>query len=146
MAGVLRPPDRAIEQGLRLAAEGADILDIGGESTRPYATPVDLEEELERIAPVVFELAKHVSIPISIDTSKAAVAWTAIENGAEIINDVTGLVGDPKMIEVARASRAGICAMHMQGTPQTMQDSPKYEDVVTDIYYYLAGRRDALNC
>lgn len=136
--------DQAIEQGLRLAAEGADFLDIGGESTRPYSTPVEIEEEIARIAPVVHELAKQISIPISIDTSKAAVAWTAIENGAEIINDVTGLSGDPKMIEVARASRVGICAMHMQGTPQTMQDAPKYQDVVTDIYYYLAGRRDAL--
>jgi dihydropteroate synthase len=136
--------ENAIEHGLRLTAQGADILDIGGESTRPYSTPVDVEEELSRIVPVVRELANQVSIPISIDTSKAAVAWAAIECGAEIINDVTGLSGDPKMIEVARASRAGVCAMHMQGTPQTMQDAPKYEDVVTDVYHYLWERRDAL--
>jgi dihydropteroate synthase len=136
--------DQAIEHGLRLASEGADILDIGGESTRPYSTPVDVEEEVRRIEPVVRALAKQVSIPISIDTSKAQVAWIAIENGAEIINDITGLEGDPKMIEVARASKAGVCAMHMQGTPQTMQDAPQYEDVVGDIFYYLGGRRDAL--
>jgi dihydropteroate synthase len=136
--------DQAIEHGLRLAAEGADILDIGGESTRPYSTPVEVDEEIRRVEPVIRSLAQQVSIPISIDTSKTQVAWVGIENGAEIINDITGLEGDPKMIEVARASRAGVCVMHMQGTPQTMQDAPQYEDIVAEIFYYLAQRRDAL--
>ena len=136
--------DRAVEAGLRLAAEGAAILDIGGESTRPYSEPVSLEEELRRTTEVVRRLCGETSVPVSIDTSKAAVARAAIDAGAEIINDVTGLEGDAAMIDVARESGAGVCAMHMQGTPQTMQDAPAYDNVVEDIYAYLAARRDAL--
>ena len=136
--------DNAIEQSLKLLDEGADILDIGGESTRPYATPVDEEEELRRVLPV-FE-AVHQARPgaiLSIDTSKPVVAKAAVAAGAQIINDISGLV-DPAMIAVARESAAGVCAMHMQGTPQTMQDNPFYEDVAEDIYTYLLNRRDAL--
>jgi dihydropteroate synthase len=136
--------DRAVEHALRLADEGAEILDIGGESTRPYSTPVDAAEELRRVVPVVERVAKRTSVPISIDTSKAAVARAAIDAGAEIINDVTALTGDNEMIEVARQSGAGVCAMHMRGTPQTMQDDPTYKDVVQDVLNYLAQRRDAL--
>ena len=134
----------AVDQALRLAAEGADILDIGGESTRPYSEPIDLKTELARIIPVITALRPHLLIPISIDTSKAAVAREAIAAGAEIINDITGLEGDPQMVSVARESQVGVCAMHMQGTPQTMQDRPTYDNVVEDIFRYLQGRRDTL--
>jgi dihydropteroate synthase len=137
-------PQTAIEQGLRLAARGADILDIGGESTRPYSQPVSATEELRRVLPVIEALSQQVAIPISIDTSKAEVASSALAAGAEIINDITGLEGDPAMLALAAESRAGVCAMHMQGTPQTMQDNPQYSDVVREIHAYLAKRRDAL--
>jgi len=136
--------DDAVEHALQLAAEGADILDIGGESTRPYADPVAEQEELDRVVPVVAELAKRVEVPISIDTSKSAVARAAVGAGAEIVNDVTGLEGDVAMAEVAVEMEVGVCAMHMQGTPQTMQDDPRYDDVVEEIFKYLQQRRDAL--
>jgi dihydropteroate synthase len=137
-------PRAAVDQALRLVAEGADILDLGGESTRPYAEPVAVEEELRRVIEVVESLQRQTTVPISIDTSKAAVAEAALAAGAEIINDVTGLAGDPAMLAVALRSGAGVCAMHMQGTPQTMQDDPRYDDVVEEILRYLAARRDAL--
>ena len=138
-------PDLAIEHGLKLLDEGAAILDIGGESTRPYSTPVEADEELSRVIPVVDAIHRARPLAIlSIDTSKAAVARAAIAAGAEIINDVTGLEGDPEMISVAQESQAGICAMHMQGTPRTMQDNPTYADIVAEIHDYLRQRRDAL--
>ena len=136
--------DEAIVHSLRILDEGADILDIGGESTRPYAAPVDEAEELRRVLPVVE--AVHKARPaaiLSIDTSKASVATAAIEAGAQIINDISGLE-HPVMISVAKETAAGICAMHMLGTPQTMQDNPFYDDVAEDIYSWLLGRRDAL--
>jgi dihydropteroate synthase len=134
----------AIARAEQLLADGADILDIGGESTRPYAVPVDAEEELRRVLPVISAIrATHPDAVISIDTSKPAVAAAAIDGGAEIINDISGF-RDPRMIDVARATSAGVCAMHMQGTPQTMQDRPTYDDVVRDVSQYLADRRDAL--
>ncbi|MBP85669.1 MAG: dihydropteroate synthase [Planctomycetaceae bacterium] len=136
--------DAAVELGERLAAGGAAILDVGGESTRPYATPVVETEEMRRVIPVVQALAERTHLPISIDTSKASVAREALLAGAEIINDVTGLESDPRMLAVAVDSGAGICAMHMQGTPQTMQDAPIYADVVEEIHLYLQQRRDAL--
>ncbi len=134
----------AVDQALRLEDEGAGILDIGGESTRPYSEPVSEDDELKRVLPVLEKLQGRVKVPISIDTSKAKVADAALANGAEIINDVTGLEGDPAMIDVAKKWNAGICAMHMQGTPQTMQDAPQYEDVVHDILAYLEQRDRAL--
>jgi dihydropteroate synthase len=134
----------AVEHALQLAADGADLLDIGGESTRPYAQAVAIQEELDRVVPVVKEIRRRVDVPISIDTSKAAVARAAVEVGAEVINDVTGLAGDPDMISVALESGAGVCAMHMQGTPQTMQDDPRYGDVVGEIAEYLIERRNVL--
>ena len=136
--------DAAVAHGLRLVAEGADLLDVGGESTRPFSTPVDTAEEIRRTAEVVRRLARESGVPVSIDTSKAAVAEHALECGAEIINDVTGLEGDPAMLALAVASRAGICAMHMQGTPATMQIDPRYDDVVGEIFQWLAARRDTL--
>lgn len=136
--------DAAVAHGLALVAAGADILDVGGESTRPCAEPVAEDEELRRVAEVVRRLATEAGVPVSIDTSKAAVAERAVDLGAEIINDVTGLEGDPRMIAVAQASGAGVVAMHMRGTPQTMQLDPRYQDVVAEIHAYLADRRDAL--
>jgi dihydropteroate synthase len=134
----------AVKQALQLVADGADILDIGGESTRPYADPVTADEELRSVLPVIEKLAAEVQIPLSIDTSKSAVARAAIEAGAEIVNDITGLTGDPRMIELATETGVGVCAMHMQGTPQTMQDNPTYDDVVREVHGYLREHRDAL--
>lgn len=134
----------AVEHALRLVDEGADLLDIGGESTRPYAEVVAAEEELHRVLPVVERLGQETDVPISIDTSKSVVARAALDAGAEVINDVTGLEGDPAMLATALATGAGVCAMHMQGTPQTMQDDPRYADVASEIHEYLRQRRDVL--
>lgn len=134
----------ALDHGVQMAADGADIVDIGGESTRPYAEPVSAEEELRRVLPVVRELAGRVDAVLSIDTSKALVAKEALAAGAEAINDVTALTGDRDMMEVALETGAGVCAMHMRGTPQTMQTDPVYGDVVGEIFAYLTHRRDAL--
>lgn len=136
--------DRAVEQALQLVADGADILDIGGESTRPYADPVSAAEEIDRVLPVIEKLAAETKVPISIDTSKANVAAAAIAAGAEIINDVTGLEGDPEMVGVAVQTKAGVCAMHMQGTPRTMQDDPQYDDVVGDVLSWMRQRKQRL--
>lgn len=130
----------AVDVALQMQTDGADIIDIGGESTRPYSDPVAVDEELQRVIPIIQGLAGKLSVPISIDTSKAAVAAAAVKAGAEIINDVTGLEGDPGMLAVATDSGVGLCVMHMQGTPQTMQDDPTYEDVVEEIYRYLQQR------
>ncbi len=135
--------EAAVEHALQLAEEGAEILDVGGESTRPGAAPVEAGEQLRRVLPVIDALARRTAVPVSIDTSKAEVAREAIAAGAQIINDVTGLI-DPAMIEVAARSQSGVCAMHMQGTPQTMQDDPRYGDVVQEVRDYLMARRDEL--
>jgi dihydropteroate synthase len=134
----------AVDRALQLAADGAGILDVGGESTRPYATPVDEAEELRRVIPVLERVRAQCSTPISIDTSKAAVAREAIACGIEIINDVSALEGDPEMVEVATNSEVGVCAMHMQGTPGMMQDNPVYDNVVDEIHDYLLQRRNWL--
>jgi dihydropteroate synthase len=136
--------EAAVEHGLRLAAEGADLLDVGGESTRPGAEPVGADEELRRVVPVVAALAERSGVPVSIDTSKARVAREALEAGAEAINDVSGLEGDPAMVAVAAEFGCGVCAMHMRGEPRTMQQAPRYDDVVAEVFDYLARRRDAL--
>ncbi len=142
-AGHCFDAEAAIEHGLRLAAEGADILDVGGESTRPYAQPVDVQEELRRVMPVVGALCKQTAVPVSIDTSKALVARYALDAGAEIINDVTALCGDSAMMPLAVEAGCGVCLMHMQGTPRTMQDEPAYADVVAEVLAWLKQRRDA---
>src|SRR6516164_3042461 len=121
--------ESAIAHGLQLTEDGADLLDIGGESTRPGAAPVPLEEEMRRVVPVVAGLAAQTRVPLSVDTSKAEVACRCLESGARIINDVTALAGDPAMAEVALKHGCGVILMHMQGTPQTMQQAPHYEDV-----------------
>lgn len=127
-----------------MAAAGADIVDIGGESTRPYSEAVDVNTELDRVMPVIKALMPRLLIPMSIDTSKAVVVREALAAGVEIVNDVTGLAGDPGMLDAARESGAAVCVMHMQGTPQTMQDNPTYDDVVQEVFDYLRGRRDWL--
>jgi len=137
-------PALAVAHALRLVAEGAELLDVGGESTRPYSQPVEAEEELRRVMPVVKALCREGSVPVSIDTSKSAVARAAIEAGAEIVNDVTGLEGDPEMLPLAVRTGVGLCVMHMQGTPQTMQDNPTYGDVIEEVLGYLQRRRDDL--
>ena len=142
--GSFLDPKSAAAHAEELAVQGADIIDIGGESTRPGAAPVSLQQELDRVLPAVEQITKRLRIPLSIDTSKAAVARAAIAAGAEIINDVTALRGDEKMLEVLFESGAAICAMHMQGTPQTMQQSPHYENVVEDVLEFLRQTRDQL--
>lgn len=132
----------AIAHALRLASEGADILDIGGESTRPNATPVSLQEELGRVIPVIEGLVKQVNIPLSIDTYKPQVMQAAIDAGASMVNDVRALQEDGAL-EIVAKSNAGVCLMHMQGTPQTMQNHPHYDDVVNDIKAFLMARLQA---
>jgi dihydropteroate synthase len=142
--GQFLDPARAVDQAMRLAADGADVLDVGGESTRPSATPVGEDEEIRRILPVVAELARRTSVPISIDTTKAAVAQRALDAGAVIVNDISGLCLDPGMALVCARAQAGVICMHMQGTPQTMQVAPHYDDVVREVADYLAERLKAL--
>jgi len=126
-------PEKAVESGLRMAAEGADIIDVGGESTRPGAEPVDAKEELQRVIPVIEELTNKIDIPISIDTSKAQVARAAMNAGVSIVNDVTGGRGDKEMIPLVAEHRAAFVILHMQGTPRTMQMDPDYTDVVSEV-------------
>lgn len=133
-------PAAAAEQALRLEAEGADIIDIGGESTRPRATPVPEEEELRRVLPVLKLLSGRLKIPISIDTMKPGVARAAVELGASIVNDVAAGVRSREMWELAAATGAACVIMHMQGTPQTMQAHPHYDDVVREVNEFFAGR------
>jgi dihydropteroate synthase len=135
--------ETAVARARQMAADGADILDIGGESTRPGSAPVPVDEELRRVVPVVTALIPHVSVPLSIDTSKPEVARACLAAGAHIINDVTALA-DPETREIARTSRAGLVLMHMQGTPQTMQIAPSYGDVVADIVKFFETRLHVL--
>jgi dihydropteroate synthase len=132
--------EAAVAHALELVERGADLLDVGGESTRPGAEPVPVEEELRRVRSVVEALAGRVAVPISVDTSKAAVAEACLAAGARIINDVTALAGDPDMPRVARETGAGVILMHMQGTPQTMQVQPHYDDVVREVGEFFEAR------
>ena len=134
----------AVAQGLALIEQGADVLDIGGESTRPGAVPVPVDEELRRVIPVILELSQRTNVPLSIDTLKAQVAREALAAGATIVNDISGLTHDPGMPEVCAASDCGVIIMHMQGTPQTMQQDPQYNDVVTEVCDYLSQRVETL--
>jgi dihydropteroate synthase len=133
-------PERAIEGGKTLAAEGADFLDVGGESTRPGAEPVGEKEEIRRVVPVIEGLVRSLKIPISVDTYKAAVAEAALEAGASIVNDISALTFDPKMAEVVAARGATVVLMHMAGTPRTMQEKPSYANVVKEVHDYLLSR------
>ncbi len=130
----------AVAHGLELVRQGADLLDVGGESTRPGAEAVPVDEELQRVVPVVEALAAKVGVPISVDTSKAEVARRCLEAGAEIINDVTALAGDPEMAAVVGAASAAVVLMHMQGTPRTMQQAPHYRDVVAELLAFFRRR------
>ena len=128
----------AVAQGLALVAAGADIIDVGGESTRPFSDPVTAEEEIRRVVPVIESLAAQISIPISIDTTKAEVARSALKAGASIINDVSALRTDPALGPLAASQGVPVILMHMLGTPKTMQVKPAYKDVVTDVRNFLA--------
>jgi len=134
----------AVAHGLELIEQGADILDIGGESTRPGALPVPEDEELRRVLPVIEKLAKQTAVPLSVDTYKAGVARASLAAGAKIINDITALGGDKAMPDVVRTARAGAIVMHMQGTPATMQIAPTYEHVVKDVFLFFEARLQAL--
>lgn len=136
--GRFREQDVAVDHGVAMAAAGAGIIDIGGESTRPFAEPVSEEEELRRVVPVIEKLARRIEAPISIDTTKASVARAAILAGASIINDISSLEIDPAMAEVAMEFDVPVMLMHMKGTPQTMQLDPSYGDLVSEIRDYLA--------
>jgi dihydropteroate synthase len=125
--------DKAVEQGITLAGDGADIIDIGGESTRPYAPSVPEAEELDRVIPVIEALVKEIDKPISIDTCKAGVAEAALKAGASMINDISALRFDDRMAAVAAASGVPVILMHMQGTPGNMQDKPVYNDLIPEI-------------
>lgn len=131
--GAFMEPAAACAHGLKLVEEGADILDVGGESTRPGAESVPADEELWRVIPVIKALRERTSVPISIDTCKAVVAAAAIEAGADIVNDVTGLRGDEDMPRLVAESHVGVVIMHMRGEPRTMQVAPVYEDVVREV-------------
>lgn len=140
--GLFLDPAQAIEHGRTLAAEGAEILDVGGESTRPGAEAVSAEVELDRVGPVIAALAGAggAGATVSVDTSKAGVAAAALAAGAEIVNDVTALRADPDLIGVCAERRCGVVLMHMQGDPRTMQRNPTYDDVVDDVKAFLAER------
>jgi dihydropteroate synthase len=136
--GVNLEPDAAAAATRRMVEDGAAIVDIGGESTRPGAEGVSVDEELRRVVPVLERLKG--AVPLSIDTSKAEVARRALDLGAELVNDVTALRGDPAMAEVVAGSDAYLCLMHMLGEPRTMQDDPRYDDVVSDVKAFLEER------
>lgn len=135
--GLFFSRDSAIEHGLRMVEEGADIIDVGGESTRPGSEPVEYEEEVRRIIPVIDALAKRVKVPISIDTYKADVAKRALDAGASILNDISGLRFDPEMPKVAAQYRVPVVLMHIKGTPENMQVNPEYEALIPEIVDYL---------
>ena len=137
--------DTAVEQGMRLVDEGADILDVGGESTRPGSEPVSTSEELRRVVPVIEQLARLTAVPISIDTSKSVVAEAALKAGARIVNDISGLRFDDQMIDVCRRASCGVVCMHMQGTPQDMHVEPSYTDVVSEICDFFSERLRTLS-
>src|SRR5256714_5116502 len=139
--------DAAIGSGIKMALEGADIIDVGGESTRPGAEPVSVKEELRRVVPVIEKLRAKIDIFISIDTSKSEVASAALDAGASIINDVTAGRGDEEMLALATKRKAAIVLMHMQGEPRTMQKNPHYQDVVTEVADFFRQQYSrALEC
>lgn len=141
--GRFTDPEAAVAHGVRMQNEGADVVDVGGESTRPGAQPISTEEELSRVLPVVERLVHELRVPLSVDTSKAQVAEAALERGVRIVNDPTALRGDPDMAQVVRKHDAGLVVMHMLGTPATMQHEPRYEDVVREVCSFLKERLHA---
>lgn len=137
-------PGRAVARGLEMVAQGADLIDVGGESTRPGAEPVPVEEELRRVIPVIRRLAREVRVPISIDTYKARVAEAAVDAGARLLNDISAGRFDPEMPRLAARTGLPLVVMHMKGTPQTMQEAPWYEDVVGEVDQFFRERIQAL--
>ncbi len=133
-------PEQAVARGLTMAAQGADIVDVGGESTRPGSAEIGVQEEMERVIPVIRALRENSDVPISVDTSKALVARRALEAGADIVNDVSACRQDAAMAETVVAAGAGLVLMHMQGSPRTMQDRPQYTDVVEEVICWLDDR------
>ncbi len=140
--GRFHDPDQAVAHGLRMQSEGAAILDVGGESSRPGAEAVSAAEECRRVLPVIERLRQQTAIPLSIDTTKAAVAEAALACGADIVNDISALTFDPAMLEVVRKAGAGAVLMHMQGTPQTMQENPLYNEAPVEIARWLGQQLD----
>ena len=140
-----RGEEAAFHHAQQMVSEGAAILDVGGESSRPGSEPVTLQEELRRVIPVIQHIRTHCpKLLVSVDTYKAETARQAIAAGADIVNDISALLADPAMLEILRSSGAGVILMHMQGTPKTMQSNPSYVDVVSEVYSFLRERRDAL--
>lgn len=135
--GKFHSPEAAVRQGEKMAADGADIIDIGGESTRPFSDPVSPEKELERVIPVIQKLSRRITVPISIDTTKAIVAEKAIAAGASMINDISALRMDPKMGALAADTNVPVILMHMRGDPKTMQATPTYRDLIAEILSFL---------
>jgi dihydropteroate synthase len=140
--GVYYSPAAALAQALKLVDDGADIIDIGGESTRPFAAPVSIDQELERVIPLIKSIRKQSTIPISIDTYKSEVARAALNAGANLINDISALRFDPDMVHLAARSGVPVILMHMQGNPKDMQIAPHYDNLVAEIKMFLAQRRD----
>ncbi|MBU0728712.1 MAG: dihydropteroate synthase [Proteobacteria bacterium] len=138
--GIFFNEDQAVKQALAMVSAGADIIDVGGESTRPFAAPVLIDEELRRVIPVIKAIRKHSPIPISIDTTKAEVARVALAAGANIINDISALRFDPEMAPLAHDADCPLIIMHMQGTPETMQVNPRYNDVISESIAFLGKR------
>jgi len=136
-------PEAAVAQGLQMVKEGADILDIGGESSRPFTEPVSAEEEMARIIPVIKRLKRQIRIPISVDTTKSMVARAALDAGASMINDISAGEHDPAIMDLAAENNIPIILMHMKGSPKTMQIKPLYDDVVKEVAVYLAGRAES---
>jgi dihydropteroate synthase len=134
--------DAAIKHGMEMAEQGADIIDVGGESTRPGADTVSADEEIQRTEPVIRELSKRIDIPLSIDTTKADVARRALDAGAEIVNDISALRADPEMVDVAVSYQAPVVLMHMLGSPKTMQQDICYDSIIEDITDFLKERID----
>ncbi|TKJ39847.1 dihydropteroate synthase [candidate division LCP-89 bacterium B3_LCP] len=132
--------DEALEQAHFMVDEGADFIDVGGESSRPGAEPVSLAEEMHRVIPVIEKLSGSISVPISVDTTKAEVAREALSTGATIVNDVSAMREDPKMPSVVASSGATVILMHMLGTPRSMQDNPYYDDLISEVHSFLSDR------
>ncbi len=143
--GIFFDKKPAVERALLMEREGADIIDIGGESTRPGAEPVTIEEELERIIPVIGEIRKRSNIIISVDTYKSKVAEEAIKSGADIVNDVSGTSFDSKMVDIVKKYNVPIIIMHIKGTPKNMQKNPVYNNLLEEIYEFLREKKEKLN-
>ncbi|MBI2618503.1 MAG: dihydropteroate synthase [Ignavibacteriales bacterium] len=141
--GVYAKPEHAIERALAMADEGADFVDVGGESTRPGSMPVPPEMELERVIPVIRGIVRERSVPVSIDTTKSVVADEALKAGATMVNDISGLTLDPGMMETVARHRSSVIIMHMKGTPKTMQADPSYRDVVGEVRSFLKRQAEA---